>query len=206
MTEQKLHRRERERLAQREGILSAALALFSSNGYRNVSMREIARAAEFAVGSLYKFFRTKSDLYQALMLRLADTFDHAVREGLDAAEDERDKLQNYVRAKGAVFRENVQVIRLYFAETQGASFNIFAGLDSELRRRRDAFTHTLAAVIERGMRKKRFNRIADPYHIAVALESITNGFLSLWLEQPEKYPYPEDPDAVLNMIYKGLIA
>ena len=49
-------------------------------------------------------------------------------------------------------------------------------------------------------------RIADPYSLAVAIESLTNAFLFLWLEAPERHPYPEDPDTILNILFKGLVA
>src|SRR5660397_90232 len=55
MEGRELPRREREKLAQRQEMLAAALDLFSKKGYRNVSMHEIAEKAEFAVGTLYKF-------------------------------------------------------------------------------------------------------------------------------------------------------
>ena len=53
----KLPRREREKLRQRQEMLAAALDLFSEKGYHNVSMHEVAGKAEFAIGTLYKFFR-----------------------------------------------------------------------------------------------------------------------------------------------------
>jgi len=53
----KLSRKEREKLWRRGQILETALDLFSENEYHNVSMREIARKAEFATGTLYKFFK-----------------------------------------------------------------------------------------------------------------------------------------------------
>jgi hypothetical protein len=48
-------------------------------------------------------------------------------------------------------------------------------------------------------------KIADPYYLAVALDSLTNAFLFLWLEAPERHPYPEDPDIILNILFKGLV-
>ena len=56
MREQKLPRREREKLRQRQEIIAAALDLFSERGYHNVSMHEIARKAEFAIGTLRNNF------------------------------------------------------------------------------------------------------------------------------------------------------
>ena len=59
MTVTQLSRKERERLIRRQEILDAGLALFSEKGFHNVSMNEIAQKAEFAIGTLYKFFENK---------------------------------------------------------------------------------------------------------------------------------------------------
>ena len=205
MVDKKLPRREREKLAQRKDILAAALELFSEKGYRNVSMSEIAEKAEFAIGTLYKFFENKEDLYRALLLEQAAKFSVALLKAIEEPDDEIEKLRNYVRVKGEVFRANLAVIRLYFSETQGARQNVLAGFDSEIRKMREDFLERLAAVFASGMKRKRFRRIADPYHLAVALEGLTNVFLFLWLDDPGRHPPPEDPDAILNILFKGLV-
>ncbi|MCD6151366.1 MAG: TetR/AcrR family transcriptional regulator, partial [Deltaproteobacteria bacterium] len=119
--------------------------------------------------------------------------------------DEIEKLRNYVRTKGAVFMGNTPIIRLYFAETRGASFNIKAGLDDELREQYSLILQSLAKIFADGIKKGRFQNIAKPYHLAVALDSLSNAFLNLWLEAPEQHPYPQDPDEILNILFKGLI-
>jgi TetR/AcrR family transcriptional regulator len=206
MENPKLPRRERERLNQRQEMLAAALELFSEKGFHNVSMHEIAKKSEFAIGTLYKFFKNKEDLYKALVLERTDKFHSAIRAAVQEPDDEIEKLREFVRAKGQVFRDNVSVIRLYYAETRGASFNIMAGLDREIRERYGHFLEILASIFKSGIRRKKFTKIADPYYLAAALESLTNAFLFLWVEAPERHPYPEDPDVILNILFKGLIA
>ncbi len=203
--EMKLPRREREKAWQRQEMLEAALSLFSEKGYHNVTMHEIAGKAEFALGTLYKLFKNKEDLYKVLMLELANRFHIELMRAIEAKEDEIEKLREFVRVKGDVFRTNVSAIRLFFAETQGASFNPMAGLDSEIREMQNEVTQTIASVFASGIERNRFKGIADPYSLAVALQSITNAILILWLEAPERHPYPEDPDAVLNILFKGLV-
>jgi TetR/AcrR family transcriptional regulator len=198
-------RRERERLRQRQEMLAAALGLFSEKGYHNVSMHEIAEKAEFAIGTLYKFFKNKEDLYKALMLEQASRFHDELTKAIEEPDDDIETLRNYVRVKGELFRANVSMIRLYFAETRGASFNVMAGLDSEIRERYYQFLQTLALVFERGMRRKRFKKIADPFYLATALDSLIHAFLFLWLEAPERHAYPEDPDTILDILFKGLV-
>ena len=168
-------------------------------------MNEIAQKAEFAVGTLYKFFKSKEDLYKTLMLDLADRFQSALREALEAEEDEIGKLRNCVQVKGEVFRANLSAIRLFFAEGQGASFRLGAELDADLREKKKKGIQALAAVFNDGISRKRFDRIAIPYHLAVALDSITKSFLLLEFENPENQPYPEDPDVILDIIFKGLV-
>ncbi len=205
MEPQKIPRRERERLRQRQDMLATALELFSGRGYYSVSMHEIAEKAEFAIGTLYRFFKNKEDLYKALMLDQVDRFEAALNAAIEGPQDVVEKLRNYVKTKGQVFRANIAAVRLHLAETPGASFNFMAGHEHDIRERQTRFLQSLAAIFEQGMRKKQFKRIASPYHLAVGLNSLTNAFLLLWLESPEKHPYPENPDAILDLLFKGLI-
>jgi len=206
MQDEKLPRREREKLRQRHHMLAAALELFSEKGFHNVSMHEIAKRAEFAIGTLYKFFQNKEDLYKALVLEQSDRFHGALVRVIEEPGDEVERLRKYVVNKGELFREHLPFIRLYLAENRGASYNIKAGLDDEVRKRYYAFLEKLASIIDSGIQKQRFRNIAKPYSLAVALDSTVNALLLLWIDAPEEHPFPEDPDAILNIFLKGLSA
>ena len=201
----KLPRREREKLRQRQEMLATALDLFSEKGYHNVSMHQVAAQAEFAIGTLYKFFQNKEDLYKALVLEQCDKFEDAILGAIEKSGDEVEKLRSYVRTKGERFRSNLPFIRLFLAESRGASFNIKAGLDEEVRKRYYGFLERIAAIFESGIKSKRFKKIAAPYYLAVALDSVVDSFLLLWLEAPERHPYPEDPDTILDIFFRGLV-
>jgi len=200
-----LSRREREKLWQRQEMLTAAIGLFSEKGFHNVSMQEIAKSSEFAIGTLYKFFKNKEDLYRSIIIKQSNTFHAALTRALDEEGDEIEKLRSYVKIKGIIFMDNVSVVRLYFAETRGASINIKAGLDKEIREEYGLLLQKLTGVFAAGIQKKRFQEIAEPYHLAISLDSLTSAFLHLWLEAPEQHPYPDDPDVILNIICKGLL-
>jgi TetR/AcrR family transcriptional regulator len=205
MEDQKIPRREREKLRQRQEVLATALDLFSQRGYHNVSMQEVAAQAEFAIGTLYKFFQNKEDLYKALVLEQCDLFEEALMGAMAQPDDEVEKLRNYVRTKSERFRSNLPFVRLFLAESRGASFNIKAGLDEELRQRYYCFLERLASIFDRGIKTNRFKKIADPYYLAVALDSLIDASLLLWLDAPERHPYPENPDTILDIFFKGLI-
>ena len=205
MQSETLCRREREKLRQRQEILSAARDLFSKKGYHCVSMHEIAQNAEFAIGTLYKFFQNKEDLYKALVIEQCDRFEEAITHAIDDPEDEIEKLRNFVRVRLERFRANLAFVRLFLAERRGASFNIKAGLDEHLRKRHYRFLEKLAVVFENGIRNKRFKNIAEPFHLAVALDSAIDAFLLLWLDEPERHEFPGEPDTILDIFVKGLV-
>ncbi|MBU4233814.1 MAG: TetR/AcrR family transcriptional regulator [Desulfobacterales bacterium] len=205
MEDKKLPRREREKLRQRQEMLATALDLFSQKGYHNVSMHEVAEQAEFAIGTIYKFFQNKEDLYRALVLEQCDKFEDALIQAIETPDDEIEKLRNYVRTRSERFRSNLPFVRLFLAESRGVSFNIKAGLNEELRKRYYNFLERLASVFDRGIKNKRFKKIADPYYLAAALDSVIDASLLLWLDAPERHPYPEDPDTILDIFFRGLI-
>jgi len=61
-------RKKREKDQRIQGILSAAKKVFFSKGYLKTTMDEIAFEAEVSKPTIYQYFRTKDELYSALML------------------------------------------------------------------------------------------------------------------------------------------
>ena len=151
-----LPRRQREDLQHRVQILAVALRLFSEKGYHNVSVHEIAREAEFGIGTLYKFFTNKEDLYKALITEMAEKWHYALMKALEQHRNPLRAIDKYIAVHRELFRANLPVVRLYFAETRGASFNIKAGLDKDLLRRHDEVIEKLASVFARGIKKNVF--------------------------------------------------
>ncbi len=198
-------RRQREKLLQREEILASALELFSERGYKNVSMKEIAERAEFAIGTLYKFFKNKEDLYKNLVIESAKKAFHALTSAIEEPKSELDKLRAYVKVKGEFFKAHDSLMRVYFAETQGMRFRILDTINLECKKQHAEFRDKITQIFQNGIKSKRFKKIANPFHLAVALENITNAFLFLWLEEPDRHSYPKNPDEILNIILKGLV-
>jgi AcrR family transcriptional regulator len=205
MQDEKLPRREREKRRHRRQMLAAALELFSKKGYHNVSMHEIAERAEFAIGTLYKFFKNKEHLYKALMMEKAAEYHHTLSGVLSREGDVLTILKDYISAKAGIFADDVATLRLYFAETRGASFNIKAGLDQDIRKLYNELIEQLASTLEKGIRENVLRNLT-PYYMAVALEGLTNAFLFCWFEDPERHSYEANIPVMRDMFLKGVLA
>jgi len=82
-------RKDRQRTEMREAILSAALGLFSDEGYDNVTMRKIADEIEYSVGTIYLYFKDRDEIFFELH-KLG--FDEFFKRQL-AVQDVKDPLQ-----------------------------------------------------------------------------------------------------------------
>ena len=65
-------------------ILDAAADLFAHYGYDKTTMDDIARAAHVSKGAIYLHFRSKDDLFDALMLRETDVLQDTTMARLEA--------------------------------------------------------------------------------------------------------------------------
>lgn len=200
----RLPRRERENLRQRREILQAALGLFSEKGYHNVSMHEIAKEAEFGIGTLYKFFSNKKDLYKVLMMETAENWHHAAIQVLDQERSPFRAIERYITAHRELFFDHLPIVRLYYAETKGACFNIEAGFDRDLLTLRDKRIEKLIAVFERGIKESVF-RDLDPYHMALALHGIIDAFLFRMMENPARFQETDELSDAAEIFLGGVL-
>jgi len=67
-------RKKREKDQRIQGILQAAKKVFFSKGYQRTTMDEIAFEAQISKPTIYQYFRTKDELYSALMLPFLEEF------------------------------------------------------------------------------------------------------------------------------------
>jgi len=200
-----LPRRERENLRQRGEILEAALRLFSEKGYHNVSMHEIAGEAEFGIGTLYKFFRNKEELYKALIMEMAEKWHHALIQVLEQERNPLPAIKRYITVHQELFYANLPLVRLYFAETRGASFNIKAGLDQDILRLYDEGIEKLASVFEKGIKDHVFRGL-DPYQMALALEGTINTFLFRIMKDPARFREEDNLTTAADIFFRGVLS
>ncbi len=67
-------------LEKREKVFDAAVAEFASKGYRNASMNSLVRAAGISKGSIFQYFRTKRNLFDAVLELAVDRVKNYLRK------------------------------------------------------------------------------------------------------------------------------
>lgn len=64
-----VERKEREKVHRKEEILDAAQKVFFAKGLASATMDEIAETAELSKGTLYLYYKSKEDMYLAVLMR-----------------------------------------------------------------------------------------------------------------------------------------
>lgn len=206
MEAEKLTRKEREKLSHRRHILTNAFELFKEKGYHRVSMYEIATKSEFSIGTLYNYFRNKEDLYSALLIEKAQAVSRTIDEVLSKEDDVENVVREYVNAKIEVFKDNLVLARLFFAEMQGGTnFGSKAGFVKVLRELHQREIKKVASILEKGIRLKKFKKF-NPHHLSVALGGLIDGFMYDWLEDPDSHTYEANASFVMELFLNGCMA
>ncbi len=66
----------------RQGIMLAAARIVIEAGYQATTMRTIAKEAGYTASSLYTYFKSKEEIFEALRIELLDHFEATIEEEL----------------------------------------------------------------------------------------------------------------------------
>ncbi|ADD68259.1 transcriptional regulator, TetR family [Denitrovibrio acetiphilus DSM 12809] len=204
MQTNRISRKEQDKIRHRNYILTAALELFSEKGYHSVSMQEVAAKAEFAIGTLYKFFKSKEELYKCLIMTKAHEYHDTLYEVLSEKKDVVSIISDYVSAKFRLFDANASALKLYIVGSSGTYYNIQTGFDHEIQSLYNKLLNHIAAVMESGISRNVINN-TNPYFMALALEGITNTFLYNLLENLEQDYSETDISVITEMFLHGVL-
>lgn len=106
-------RKEREKAARRNDIISAAEELFFSNNYDNVSMNDIAKKVELSKATLYLYFDNKESLFFVIVLQGIKIMNSTISKSVDDLETGIEKIRAYITAYYDFMIKYPDYLRLY---------------------------------------------------------------------------------------------
>jgi TetR/AcrR family transcriptional regulator len=150
-------RREKEESARRAHILDVAERLLAERGLNETSVAEIAREAEFGVGTLYKYFEDKNTLVRCLVEDRMGTHTHALETALTSKGAPEEIIQRLVGA----YLDSIKQRRGFFkffttsfhpgVSQQGCPIDV-----SAMEKGRDRIIDLMKGVFQRGIDAGRF--------------------------------------------------
>lgn len=97
----------------RQRIIKTATAEFAQNGFDNANMNAIAKNAGVSVGSLYKYFENKQDLFLTIIQYSIQSMEELLTVLAVSNEDILVKVERIIREIQRTSRENRTLVKLY---------------------------------------------------------------------------------------------
>jgi len=176
-------RRDKQKQRREQRILRAAARLFGSQGYAESAMEDVASKAGLAVGTLYNYFRSKSELLLAILRRETEDLLAAGQGVLDdPPDDPADAIAALIETYLSVFDDHSRTLwrdllacAIHDPGTIGA-----AAFQADLR-----LIAQLSFLLEKLKTHGRLGAHAEPGRAAITLYSLYFTWFSLFLISEE---------------------
>ena len=181
----------------RARLLAAAREVFERDGFLDARVTDISTAAGVAHGTFYTYFRSKTDVFRALVGETMDELyaslgSTSTSDGTDSGDRPRDAVEGIDRANRrfvAMYRENTALMALFEQVTT---------FDPEVRVLRQAARERMAGRVQRSIERFQADGLVaadlDAEISAHALVAMVNGLVHHWLVLGREF----DPDRLVE--------
>ena len=171
-------RKEREKEQRRDEIVRAATKVFFERGLQSATMDEIAEVAELSKGTIYLYYKSKEDLYLAVMNNgstiLFEMFDNAVAKASTTIERIRILADTYQE----FFRQHRNYFRMFhFLQNQQLHKQVSPEMREIAQLHQQRIWDLAVGVLRRGVEEGILRNDVGPAEMAVVLWSASNSLL-----------------------------
>ena len=175
-------RKERDRQLRRADILKAAEHIFALKGYYKATIRDIAKEAQYAIGTVYLHFKDKDALYFALLEEKMKSMFLSIKEKIGQAKDIRRKLEIFVEEGLVFFEKNQDFFRIFISE-ENDLISERKLLKSPIGLEMQEYTTSL---IKEAQGQEVVSRDFDAGQIAEVFSAIIKTVILKWLQEKEE--------------------
>jgi AcrR family transcriptional regulator len=191
--------REEKSERSRRQVLDAALHLFSRNGYRGTSVRDIAERADVSIGNVYHHFPDKEALFSTLLSELweiVDTPRFPFRRAMTSGQfpDNIERLAFAARDSVSEFREYMTLVYVDVIEFKGTHIQKFYGNLSQL------FAELLASTGAEEAIRKRLRPGVSPVSAMLLTARVFFDFFTIEILFNVKQPFGKDEATTIQEV------
>ena len=183
----------------RQKILSKAQAMFENLIFTKVTMADIAKTASVARATLYRYFRTKREIFAATIQEERNYVENKLRLILKRNDNTINKLKQYAHIR---FEVSARLVKMYHLNSE----TISRYLPEVLQNYQELMDYELELVgytIKEGIRKGEL-AVENPEKSAELLVSTVHGFELLRLFEPASGDIHKDIDSLIDTLIIGI--
>ena len=182
----------------RTEIVDAARTVFARRGFAQGIMDEIAKEAGVAKGTLYLYFRSKTEIYKAVLDHDMKALKASTLDRIDAAKSLKEKIRTFALARIERAEANKEFFRIMDSEGSALTYT-----RSQYRDWLREPVQRLAAAIEKASEQGKI-RSMDAEKTAWLIADMTRGTIQRRLLSQSETAPAADADFLLNFIWASL--
>lgn len=185
----------------RDEIIDVARKIFTRQGYRKTTMEDIAIATKKGKSSIYYYYKSKEEIFEAVVVREAQELKRKLEKVIQAGETPMEQLKNYM-----MFRVyNIKTVSNFYSVLKENSFEQMKFVERIRSKFEDEEYKMVLDILEKGIKKGTFV-INNPQIGAIAFTTMLKGLeLPLFLNKYSKSEKEELLDGLINVVFYGII-
>ncbi len=182
-------------------VIEAARDIFARYGFRKTTMEEIAQAAHLAKSSLYHYFRSKEEIFAAILDHEFQTSMDEVAQAVKAESKHSEKLRIYFRYRLLAMQKATS----FYSAVLDEYFEFYPEIE-RMRRDIDAWEmKTVADILRQGIAEGEFS-LVDLDAAQIGLRAVLRGVEFYCIAVEKNFDKIEQiQDLLLNTFFYGIL-
>ena len=184
----------------RKKVIITAGGIFSHYGFKKTTMDEIAKALKMGKSSIYYYFTSKEEIFEAVVLYEANVLRNELTTAIKAVESPVEKLRNYVFVRMKSFEK----LSNYYNAIFDKNLDHYEFIE-KIREKYDRVEIAiLRLILYDGARKKVFH-VANSEYAAMAIQTTLKGLEVPLFWKKKEINIEERLNAILDVLFYGIV-
>jgi len=183
----------------RTKIILTASRIFSRYGFRKTTMEEISKALKKGKSSIYYYFRSKEDIFEAVVLFEANLLRTQLTTAIKEVESPPEKLRNYIFVRMRAFEK----LSNYYNAVFDKNLDHYEFIE-KIRARYDREELAILRLLVYVGKSRGVFEIEDSEYTAMAIQTMLKGLEVPLFWHKREIDINNRLDAILHLIFYGI--
>lgn len=196
-------RRQREQQLRRESIIEAAQNLFEQHGFMETTVDQIATKAELGKGTIYSYFKSKDEIYIAILEKKLDLLEQKMKEAVVNPESATNALYALYDAFIEYHRDRKGFIDTLLVQVEDQILYRLGGVVGGLKSKASVWMEIVGSTIRWGIERGELVPV-DVERISKTIVGMILGLIIQYEMGQIKEDLASFRDAVFKLIFDGI--
>ena len=184
----------------REIIINVARGLFGRFGFRKTTMDEIAQAAHKGKSSIYHYFKSKEQIFQAVVEKESYVLKEEITKAIKQQDTPQKKLRAYVMTRMQILNR----LANYYSALRDEYLEHYSFIEKLREKHLKDEVKMIKQILKKGVEQGIFS-IENLELTAQAIVTALKGFEYPWIMENDVSKTKRSVDSLLGTLFHGII-